>query len=408
MKKIAVILLLVVVSLQGFSTPGKKQIRIRLTDSTSFVYDETSIYLDLGSPQFVFPEDGRKIFDTASSAPSVYSFSSDNLPCFSNSYGSFVPASVIPIGFKVANAGTFKFSATLLDNFDATTIVQLEDRTLGMFYDLRQGDYTVYMSQPQQDNGRFFIHASYPSLLSTIDAGCSNNDGNILIVQDSSIRWSSCSLYTDSFNLINTYNNITGNISFSGLPFGKYKMVFTYGSYTAIKDVVLNGNSVTVAVSASSLTGVVGQPMQFFSTASHTTDYLWSFGEGSQISGIMNPAFVYHQAGVYTVSLSASNSYVCSSAAAVTVTISEATGINQITSDELSINAEGKTLRVSFTKPLESEGSLQIYSATGQLVLANTISSNQTTTDLSYLSSSIYIVKVQNARGGFSKKIVLE
>ena len=100
MKKITVILLLVVVALQVFSAPGKKQIRIRLTDSTSFVYDETSIYLDLGSPQFIFPEDGRKIFDTASSAPSVYSFSSDNLPCFSNSYGSFVPASIIPLGFN--------------------------------------------------------------------------------------------------------------------------------------------------------------------------------------------------------------------------------------------------------------------------------------------------------------------
>ncbi len=408
MKKFLVAFLLFTIALQGFSSTGKKQIRLRLTDSTTYVFDETSIYLDLGSPQFIYPEDGQKIFDTSSAAPSLYSFSRDNISCFSNSYGNLTPSTVIPLGFKISGAGTFKFSATLLDNFDATSIIRLEDRTLGVFHDLRQGDYTMYLNQAAQDDTRFFIHLSYPSIISTIDAGCSNNDGIILVQQDSSLTWTNCALYDNSFNLLATCNNTTGNISFTNLPFGSYKVAFTYGSYTALKNVALSGRSVTVSISANTVNGVVGQQLQFFSAASNATDYLWEFGEGSEIDGVMNPNFAYTQAGVYNVSVRASNSFGCEAFDNLTVTIGEATGINNLASDGVTITTESKTLRILFSKQFESAHSFQVFSTSGQLVASNIITSTQTNVDLSNLSAGIYIVKVQQANGSFSKKIVLQ
>ena len=408
MKKILAAFLLFTIALPGFSSNGKKQIRLRLTDSTTYVFDETAVYLDLGSPQFIYPEDGQKIFDTASSAPSLYSFSRDNVSCFSNSYGNFTPAMVIPLGFKVSDAGTFKISTTLLDNFDPTSIIRLEDRTLGVFHDLRQGDYTIYLNQAGQDDARFFIHLSYPSIISTIDAGCSNNDGNILVQQDSSLTWSNCILYDNNFNQLNSYSNITGNISFTGLPFGSYKIVFAYGSYTALKNVVLSGRSVTVSVSANTVNGLIGQQLQFFSAATNATDYLWEFGEGSEIDGVMNPNFAYTQAGVYNVTVRASNSFGCEAFDNLTVTISEATGINNLAGEDVTITTENKMLRIQFSKQFENENSFQVFSTTGQLMFSNTITSTQTNADLSGLSSGIYIVKVQQPNGSFSKKIVLQ
>lgn len=408
MKKHLCILLLALVSLQGFSANGKKQIRLRLTDSLTTVFDETSVFLDLGSPQFILSEDGQKVFDTSSSAPSVYSFSSDNVSCFSNSYGTFTPATVIPIGFKTSGAGTFKINANLLDNFDATTIIRLEDRALGVFHDLRQGNYTFYLNQATQNNGRFFLHASYPTLLSLTDAGCGNNDGVISITQDNSISWNTCALYDNNFNLINSYNNVTGNFSFASLPFGNYKVAFTYNNYTTVKDVALGGKSVTVAASATSLTGVVGQQMQFFTSAANATNYVWDFGDGSQINGVMNPTFAYGQAGIYNVSVRASNSFGCSATDNLTVTISEATGINTIAADELSVTMQSKTLSILFAKQLDNESNYQLFNAMGQLVAANTISTNQTNVDLSNLSSGIYIVKVQHQHSSLSKKVVLQ
>ncbi len=407
-KKILIVFLLFTVALPGFSANGKKQIRLRLTDSTTYVFDETSVYLDLGSPQFIYPEDGQKIFDTASSAPSLYSFSRDNISCFSNSYGNFAPATVIPLGFKVSGAGTFKFSATLLDNFDATSIIRLEDRTLGVFHDLRQGDYTIYLNQAAQNDARFFIHLSYPSIINTIDAGCSNNDGNILVQQDSSLTWTSCALYDKSFNQLTTYNNVTGNISFTSLPFGSYKVVFTYGSYTALKHVELSGRIVTVSVSANTVNGVVGQQLQFFSMAINATDYLWQFGEGSEIDGVMNPSFAYAQPGVYNVTVRASNSFGCEAFDNITVTISEATAINDLADDGIILTAENKTLRILFSKKFENETSFQVFNVTGQLMFSNIIASTQTNVDLSNFPSGIYVAKVQQTNGSFSRKIVLE
>jgi PKD repeat protein len=47
---------------------------------------------------------------------------------------------------------------------------------------------------------------------------------------------------------------------------------------------------------------------------------VWDFGDGSQINGVMNPTFAYGQAGVYNVSVRASNSFGCSATDNLTVT----------------------------------------------------------------------------------------
>ena len=408
MRKATIIFLLISVSaLQAFSAVGKKEIRIRLREPATAITDEARIFVDLGVRQFVSTEDVQMVFDTTSSAPLVYSFSADMVPCASNSFGTFTPDMIIPLGFKVVGDGIYIFSCPLLDNFDSTTIVRLEDRSNGSFTDLRGGSYSIYINQVTQNDSRFFLHVSYPAQISTADAGCGNDDGAILVSQDNSILWKACSVYDDANHRIYSDSSISGNFTFGTLPSGDYRLIFSYGQYSAGKLVHLDGRNIASAMTASTLNGVVGQDIQFTSNATNTSDYFWEFGDGSEITGVANPAFAYQQPGTYTVTVTCSNIYGCVSTSTVTVTISAATAVGEIGADDASVTVQNRTLRVLLNKPVETGQTIQVLNSVGQLITSNTITQGETTIDLGNAAAGVYIVRIADGQRSFTKKVVL-
>lgn len=408
MKKFGVsVLFLLSFAAQVFSGTGKKQIHLRITDSLTTVYDETNIYLDLGaSPTYIYPEDGQKVIDTSSGAPYIYSYSSDGVPCFSNSYGAFVSSVIIPIGFRAGGAGNFSIIPTMLDNFDPTSIVRLEDRTLGTFYDLRQGGFGLIFNNATTDNGRFFLHVSLPAQITLTDAGCNNDNGNINIVQDTSIAWSICGLYDDSLNMLASFNNINGVFAFSTLPQGNYSLLFGYGVYAVTVPTPVEGHQVLADASASTYYAGVGENINFSVTATNTTQYVWNFGDGTVITGVMNADYAFPAPGTYLVTSSCSNSFGCAATDSFTVYVGISSGIASLSKDVVYISAENKHLNI-INRSTEKESALELYSIEGQLLLNRLLNASSSTLDLSDLSGGIYFVKVKTAEGDFSQKIFL-
>ncbi len=409
MKKFLIAFLLIpALVLHSFASAGKKEIILRLTEPSTFVFDETIIYLDLGSPQFMYAEDGQKVLDDSSAAPMLFSFTSDQVSCFSNCYGNLVPATIVPLGLRVAGNGTYIISASLIDNFDPTSVLLLEDRALAVVHDLRQGNYTFTINQATQNDSRFFLHVSAPPVITTTIAGCNNNDGVIAVAQDTSIRWTSSTLYDNSFNMIASFQSVTGNFSFGGLAFGNYNLVFARASYSAIKQVQLDGKSVAVGVTASTTHTTVGQPVQFFAAATNATNYLWDFGEGSQITGVVNPTFSYIQPGVYDASIHCSNVFGCSAIADITIIVDEATSVAPLTEENISVTIQNKSLQVMFNKLIDNNYNFQLFNSVGQQLISNVLNSGENIFYLSNLPTGVYIARISNEHSAFSKKIVLQ
>lgn len=395
---------LLVVSLAA----GKRQLNIRITETATSVFDETTVYLDLGSMQYIYPEDGQKVFDTSSAAPNLYSFSSDSVACFVNSFGSLRPGTTIPLGLKVSGNGNYVFSATLIDNFDPTSTIILEDKYLGIFKDLRIETYSVFIDQPVQDNNRFTLHISAPPVVSTQMSGCNNNDGSVLLNPDTSIHWTSVALYDETYSPVQSYLNVNTNLSFNGLPFGNYSLVFKLGSYTAMKPVYLPGRSIAVQASASTLHTSVGQQVQFFSVATNTTGYMWDFGEGSVITGIVNPTFSFGQAGTFTTTVYCTNSYGCTGSASLTIVVEDALATNSLAAESFSCSVQNKILQMNLTGQLTANYHLQLFNAIGQQMLYYPLTTATSSTDVSHLPSGVYIVRVTNGKTTFTKKVVVQ
>jgi hypothetical protein len=381
-RAILAFLLLCITALPAFSALGKKEIRIRLIENSTHTIDEIRIFLDLGVRQFSAAEDAQKVFDSTSSAPFFYSFSGDGVPCYSNSYGTFVNDMVVPLGIKVAGNSDYTFEAVLIDNYDATSIIRLEDRTDGIMHEMRLSPYTINIAQAIQDDGRFFLHVSFPSQITTTDAGCQNDDGAVSVSQDNSITWTSWTILDDTLGTVFSNGFVTGNFTYVGLPGGNYNLLFSYGQYSALKPVTVNARNIENSITASTLYATTGQSIQFFSNTTNTNYFLWQFGDGSEITGVANPDFAYLQPGTYTVTLTCSNIYGCMVTTQMTVYITQATGIENLSDLGATVNVQNRNLLIQFNRPVEQRMDFQLLNSLGQLVNSASLSNHVNQVDL--------------------------
>jgi len=406
MKRISTLCALVFITLSLIAAPVKKQIKLQIANNLTTFTDETSIYLDYGvTTAYNYLEDSKKVFGGSPLLPQIFSYSSDTVACAINGFGQFSSSTIITLGVKVESAGTFTIIPTLLDNFDATSIIRLEDRLTGAFTDLRQGGYTFSLSGATLLPDRFYIHVSFPAQITTFEAGCTNNDGVININQDTTITWGYCQLYDANNTLLASLTNVTGQYQFTGLAEGSYNVVFAYGTYTTPKQVVLAGNQITISISASPQTVVVGQTINFYSVAPNTTWYLWNFGDGSTITGIANPAFEYYAPGIYTVLLKCTNAYGCIAYASVTVTVSPSTGIAETEDTEGNAYAFGKT--AVFNTTSTSAVKYTITNLNGQIVANGQFSDSNYQVNLNNFPNGIYIATLTSPSFNISRKLFI-
>lgn len=391
--------------LELLASSASKTITLRIADNKSGYSDYTTVYFDNGtSPAFTTPEDAQKIHNNSPLTPEIYSYSSDSVQCLFNEYGPFTSTTTILLGTEVDSSGTFRIYASAITNFDSTSLLVLEDRTLGNFFDLRNGNYVFQHSAAEPNIGRFFLHITVPVVTSTVDAGCNNNDGSISVFTDPTMRWSACELFDASMNFLSSYYNVSGNFSFSNLPWGNYHLKFFYGLYQVEQGVSITGHQIIANASASTDTGAVNQTIYFSLSAPNATNYFWDFGDGSTITGVSNPDMFYPITGTFMVTVYCSNIYGCTASDSFPITILAASSVSEISTEDFLITAENKTLRIVSNQ--NSVCQLHLYNVNGGLLQENSFTSSASL-NLSSLANGIYIAEIRSEKGSLTQKIVL-
>lgn len=385
---------------------GIQEIKLLITDDSSQEVDETTINLDYGTgPDYNFDEDSKKILNGTLQIPQIFSITTDNINCQINSNGPFTGEQVIPLGFRNYSAGDYTIGLNSIDNLDPTSIIRLEDKLLGVFHHLQQGDYSFNISSQQLLNTtRFTLHVSHAAILSTVLADCNNLNGKILVDQDTTITWTQCQLFNSASELIGTQSNVTGQFAFNGLSSGNYSIAFYYNSYVATRQVTLSSNQISVTIGTASQTIATGQPLQFTSSTLNTAYYDWDFGDGTIITAIANPQMIYYAPGVYTVTLRASNASGCEGFAYITVTVTQGTGISNTLADKVSVYAAGKTVVIKNDAAV-IDAAYTITNITGQIVSMGKLENTTQTIYLSENATGVYVINVTSAEGTLSRKI---
>ncbi|MDB5284456.1 MAG: hypothetical protein JWO06_3531 [Bacteroidota bacterium] len=393
----------------AFSSANTRKLNLLIRDSATNFSDQTAIYFDPGAiVTYRFPEDVQKTMDSVQALPQIYSYTSDNVSCYSNGYGNFNNTVVIPLGLRVLTS-TYTISAYAINNFDPATFIYLEDRLLGTITDLRATSYAIYVTQPGFINNRFFIHFTYPPVVTTTDAGCANNDGSVIVTQDTSVKWTSCTLYDSSGTTqLQNVNNATGNLTFAGLAEGAYRVEFVFNGAVFTRDVTVAGHKIIAGINASVIYANVNQQINFDAVATHSNQFTWDFGDSTFITGIAHPVYAYSEPGTYNVTLKCTNTFGCVGYGYTTIYVSSATGINELSSDQVNIVSEYKDIRINVSNFAGKDYQYELYDISGKLMSNGHVTSSDFLVTLNGRSTGIYIVSVKDSDGaGISKKVFL-
>lgn len=403
-----IILLIVLFNAVAFATQEKKTARIRLSGPGAYL-DETTVYFDLGiSPTYGMTEDAPKAFGQMQYSPVLYTFTSNDSLVSTNGYSRLLQTEVIRVGVRTDTGGIYAFTAQLVSNFDSTTIIQLEDRQYGIFTNLRSDPYVLQMAGGLTFENRFYLHFSKAVEIGTVTAGCTNNDGQVSLLQDNYITWSTITLRDSLGEAVTTLNNLNGPFSFTGLPEGVYEVNFTLGNYTTTKTINLPGNYVTVDITAPTLSAVVNQQLVINTTSHNATSFDWKMGDGGQITGVSNPDYTYYLPGTYRVTVTATNDAGCQYTDSVTVTVSATTAVSETEQDTRKVWAYNNTIAIQLTgEDLSTDGEISIYNLLGQPLYNSSLVQATTLVHLTNATTGYYIVNINNNRLATSKRVFI-
>jgi hypothetical protein len=397
--------LFAVLALNVFASQNKAQVSLQIESPTGKT-DDATVFFDQGvNPLYNVSEDVQKVYP-ALGIPVIYTLSSDLVDCGLNGFGTLAATEVIALGCDVDANGSYKLSASWLDNVNPTSVVRLEDRQAGVFTDLRSSIYSTQINANDPITGRFFLHISTPAVVSFTNAGCSNNDGVIHVEQDNTVAWDAVKLLDVFNNQVGTYNNATGQFDFTSLPEGDYYMVFILGNYNTTQEFHINSNYVTADITASKLNVVVGESISFSAVTTNANQFNWDFGDGTLITGVVNPTISYYQVGTYTVNLISANDHGCSDNAQAVINVTTVSGINDEEASNVNVFANGNTITVNMNGTEIKDGQMQVYNMIGQSVYSHTLKSQYEVATLSE-PNGCYLVSVKNAGATITKRIFI-
>jgi PKD repeat protein len=193
-----------------------------------------------------------------------------------------------------------------------------------------------------------------------------------------------------------------GNTSSMRNPSHTYQTAGTYtvtfiasnatSSDTAIRTV--NITSMTAAFTAAGQR-VVGQPINFSSSAVGATSYFWNFGNG-QFSSAATPSMIYTNAGQYVVSLAVVNSQGCSAVSSDTLNIL-ITGLDEKSVSEsiqLYPNPSNGIFNLRYSGQMDLN-TLKLNDAEGRLIRTLSISEKTKEFNVSDLAPGVYHLQIQ-------------
>ena len=182
-----------------------------------------------------------------------------------------------------------------------------------------------------------------------------------------------------------------------------------HGYDVATKTAYIYVKAVTTADFTADITTVnVGEPVTFVNLSENATSYYWSFQGGEPaVSQEENPAVVYATAGIYNVTLFATNG---ASTDMETkegfITVIDESGIDMTDENSIEIypNPAMSTVNVS----AEGMQRISIFDITGRIVFDKEFNSDSETIDISMFQRATYAIRITTDTGTFVKTLVVE
>ncbi|MBX7203775.1 MAG: PKD domain-containing protein, partial [Bacteroidia bacterium] len=284
------------------ATPANGILRLKVSGGKGA--DEAVLYIDnRASDAFDRILDAPKMLGTLEGLPNLYTLAGEENVSI-NALSELKLDKTIPLDVVVTQAGTHLLEVLELKNFDPSSIVLLEDRQKGVFYNLRNVANLSYDLQPGTISGRFFIHLKPGITFEATAETCKKLDGKITLTNPSN---SPRKLIVSDVSGQVRFEKaaFTGTIVVNGLETGNYNVQLTgaEGSVYTLQVEIPDAIAANPDFNASSTEIEAGQEIQFNANSlAPLVQYNWFVGP-TQLSSLPSFSYTFSEPGIYPVEL---------------------------------------------------------------------------------------------------------
>lgn len=315
---------------------------------------------------------------------------------------------IVALGALNTVDGPASITMNQYDNFDATTVVYLEDMATGTFHNLTANPtYSFDNGLISESASRFRLHFRAPISVAA-SSDCAGNNAGKLIMNNPNTNPIVAQVIASDNTVISTTAAFTGEAIVSNLAAGTYQLNFNYTDGTSTqKSASISDAGMPVAASfqaSATNVSIVDAIVEFQGTAVGATELIWNFGDGTIVTGDINPVHAYMAPGIYTVTFTALNGGCGSEATAIVNVTDVLTGLADVSGKNgftIYPNPANETANLLLNVDLkDSQATISITDAAGRLInkhnMNNLRSGAIVALDINDLANGVYEVTIDS------------
>ncbi|HEX8516380.1 MAG TPA: PKD domain-containing protein [Bacteroidia bacterium] len=375
--------------------------------------DETVVrFLPTATPNFDGSWDAYKLFNSSAVIPAIYTRIDTTTELSINALPALTEKQDIALHTHIKVTGTYTFQAIALGTgFPSGTGITLEDLTTGLLYNFKGGSSVTFQMTANSLNSapRFIIHIEPPLNISTVAATCSgSSDGIINIHKAGNLNWD-YQLVNQTGNIVAAAASSTDTASILNVQAGTYSLYTS--SMTTLTDttiVTIAAPLPVVAAFSSPDTILAFTTVVFNNQSVNAAAYTWDFGDGS-VSDSLSPGHSFNLPGIYSVSLTSSDSNGCSSFISKDIIVEQdiSTGIDlENTGNAVEISVSGMDLNINVVSKASSKSTLFVYNTAGRLITERSFTGSAFSERIHLVSAGTYIIRAVVNQKLYTKKII--
>lgn len=389
---------------QFFDVVDFKRFRIQLTTSNNWEKDAVIVFKDDATDAYHEMYDVLRLPGSPNAA--IFTVAEPNEFTL-KAFPELTSSRIVNLGVVNTFAGVSSLSMTEFLNFEPTTQVFLEDIAMGTFHNLTQNAVYTYENQPNYQGIRFRLHFRAPIQTAAYAACTGEANGKVIVLNPNMNNPVNMTVRNTANEVVNTTGMFVGERVVEGLASGNYTLEFNYADASNINDYVsVQATGFNVApsfVASATEVSIADAIIEFVGNAQGASQYVWNFGDGTIVTGMLNPVHAYMQPGVYTVTFTAINGGCEATASSVIRVTNNTTGVNNaLTQSDVILYpnpAKDQANILLNVDRSETQVKVSIIDATGRLVSSRNVNDLRSgaiiTLDVDGLANGMYEVVVE-------------